>query len=339
MRKSRRRSRKIGIVKVLICVLLLICIGYATKVFLAKQRISQTAANVEGGGAASAVMQTPASTPVKEVEHPSLNKESANIYVSNTFDLKVQDTNETVTFSSSDEKVATVSETGVVTGVGKGKAVITATAGAATLTCNVTVKKTKLVALTFDDGPGSYEPIILDTLQKYNAKATFFVVGQNINDTTSQYLQREVSLGCEIGNHSYTHPNFQKCSTKKVKKEIEKTNEAVKKATGITPTISRAPYGGYLQRVKDAINMPQVVWNVDTLDWKYRDTERLVKYVLENAKDGDVILMHSIHKSTADGVERIVKGLQEKGFELVTVSELAAAKNIKMKDHKIYGSF
>ena len=85
--------------------------------------------------------------------------------------------------------------------------------------------------------------------------------------------------------------------------------------------------------------MPQIIWNVDTLDWKYRNTNRIVNYVLENAKDGDVVLMHSIHKSTVDGVERIVKGLQDKGFELVTVSELAAAKNTKLQNHKIYGCF
>lgn len=339
MRESRRRSLKMDIAKVVVGVLLLILVGYATKVFLGKQNAAKEAGNVTGEGAVSAVTEAPTATPEPVVENPTLNKESANIYVSNTFKLKVKDTSETVTFSSSDEKVATVSEDGVVKGTGKGKAVITATAGAAALTCDVTVKKTKLIALTFDDGPGAYEPIILDTLEKYNAKATFFVVGQNINKTTTPYLQREVSLGCEVANHSYTHPNFKTSSIEKVKKEIKKTNDAIKKATGVDATLCRAPYGGYLPAVRAAIDMPQIVWNVDTLDWKYRDTNRLVKYVLKNAKDGDVVLMHSIHKTTVDGVEEIVKGLQEKGFELVTVSELAAAKNTKLEKHKIYGSF
>lgn len=340
MRRSRNRSRKTNVLKVVIGILLLGVVVYGTSVFLTQKDKADTRADIQKGNTdnqtASAV-KTPEAT--KKPENPTLNKKSANIYVSNTFTLKVKDTTEAVTYQSSDEAVATVSDEGVVKGVGKGKAVITAMAGSVSLTCDVNVKKSKLIALTFDDGPGQYEPIILDALEKYNAKATFFVVGQNINETTSEYLKREVELGCEVGNHSYTHPNFQKIGVAKVKKEIKETNAAIEKATGKKATLCRAPYGGYLQSVKDAINMPQIIWNVDTLDWKYRNTNRIVNYVLENAKDGDVVLMHSIHKSTVDGVERIVKGLQDKGFELVTVSELAAAKNTKLQNHKIYGCF
>ena len=200
-------------------------------------------------------------------------------------------------------------------------------------------KTKKHIALTFDDGPSKTNTkIVLDALKKHKAKATFMVVGQNVNKGTADLLKQEVKLGCEIGNHSYSHANFKKLSQKKVKAELKKTDDAVKKYTGSKPTVIRTPYGASSKSVLKCFDRPNIFWSVDTLDWKYRDTDRLVKYVSKNAKDGGIVLMHDIHKSTAKAVDRILKSLEKQGFETVTVTELSAINNVPMKAGKTYSS-
>lgn len=200
-------------------------------------------------------------------------------------------------------------------------------------------KTKKHIALTFDDGPSKTNTkIVLDALEKHKAKATFMVVGQNVNKGTADLLKREVELGCEIGNHSYSHANFKKISQKKIKSELKKTDDAVKKYIGSKPTVIRTPYGASSKSVLKCFDRPNIFWSVDTLDWKYRDTDRLVKYVSKNAKDGGIVLMHDIHKSTAKAVDRILKSLEKQGFETVTVTELSAINNVPMKAGKTYSS-
>ena len=200
-------------------------------------------------------------------------------------------------------------------------------------------KTKKHIALTFDDGPSKTNTkIVLDALEKHKAKATFMVVGQNVNKGTADLLKREVELGCEIGNHSYSHANFKKISQKKIKSELKKTDDAVKKYIGSKPTVIRTPYGASSKSALKCFDRPNIFWSVDTLDWKYRDTDRLVKYVSKNAKDGGIVLMHDIHKSTAKAVDRILKSLEKQGFETVTVTELSAINNVPMKAGKTYSS-
>ena len=200
-------------------------------------------------------------------------------------------------------------------------------------------KTKKHIALTFDDGPSKTNTkIVLDALEKHKAKATFMVVGQNVNKGTADLLKREVELGCEIGNHSYSHANFKKISQKKIKSELKKTDDAVKKYIGSKPTVIRTPYGASSKSVLKCFDRPNIFWSVDTLDWKYRDTDRLVKYVSKNAKDGEIVLMHDIHKSTAKAVDGILKSLEKQGFETVTVTELSAINNVPMKAGKTYSS-
>ena len=200
-------------------------------------------------------------------------------------------------------------------------------------------KTKKHIALTFDDGPSKTNTkIVLDALEKHKAKATFMVVGQNVNKGTADLLKREVELGCEIGNHSYSHANFKKISQKKIKSELKKTDDAVKKYIGSKPTVIRTPYGASSKSVLKCFDRPNIFWSVDTLDWKYRDTDRLVKYVSKNAKDGGIVLMHDIHKSTAKAVDGILKSLEKQGFETVTVTELSAINNVPMKAGKTYSS-
>ncbi len=206
----------------------------------------------------------------------------------------------------------------------------------------------KLIALTFDDGPRvESTALILDTLEKYHAKATFFVVGNCItNDERKANMKRAVELGCEIGNHSYSHPDAGKwkgLTYEEYCEQIDKTNEAVEAVTGIKPKVFRCPGGNLTDPLKKALrerNMPNMYWYIDTLDWRNRDVEMNVASVLESdrLKDGAIILMHDIHMPTAQACERIVKGLQEKGYQLVTISELFSAKGVELKGATTYYS-
>lgn len=180
-----------------------------------------------------------------------------------------------------------------------------------------------MIALTFDDGPSKKTtPTVLAALKKHNVRATFFTVGENAEKNPA-LLKEIYEAGHEIGNHTYSHPNLRSLSLEKIKEELSRTDRAIKNATGFTPIIVRAPGGRVSSSVESADTRPFISWTVDTLDWKHRDTERIIAFI-ETAplKDGDIILMHDIHKTSAAAVDRVVEILKERGFELVTVSEL-----------------
>lgn len=198
-------------------------------------------------------------------------------------------------------------------------------------------KHGKAVAITYDDGPGKYTSQILDCLAKYDAKATFFVVGTNVN-RYPDVLKRAVSMGMEIGNHTVSHPNLKNLSASGISAEIINNAIYVENATGIRPTLVRPPYGSYTQATINTANQPFILWSIDTLDWKSRDASKVVNEALKNVKDGDIILMHDIYSSTAAATERIVPALASRGFDMVTVSELAKRKG-KTLELKGYRSF
>ncbi len=196
-----------------------------------------------------------------------------------------------------------------------------------------------MLALTFDDGPSSVTtPVVLDTLEYYGARATFFVLGSMSKNNTS-LLKRMSQLGCTIGNHTYGHPDLKKLSDKNIKSQFTRTDDIIKNAVGFEPTIIRPPYGSYNQRVMQAGEKPFILWSVDTLDWKYRDAEYVKNHVLNNARDGAIILMHDIHASTAEAVKSIVPELLARGYQLVTVDELAMHKGYTLESGKSYASF
>lgn len=201
-------------------------------------------------------------------------------------------------------------------------------------------KTKKHIALTFDDGPSTKTTkTVLDALEQHKCRATFFVVGNRVDNGTKKLLKRADKLGCEIGNHSYSHPQLTGLSAAGVKNQLSKTDRNVKKCLGRKTTIFRPPYGSVNPSVLKVAKCPAILWSVDTLDWKYRDTHRLVSYVNSHAKDGAVVLMHDIYKTTANGTAAICKNLKKKHFEMVTVTELAAIRGKKMKPAKAYGSF
>ncbi|MCI5536268.1 MAG: polysaccharide deacetylase family protein [Clostridiales bacterium] len=180
-----------------------------------------------------------------------------------------------------------------------------------------------MVAITYDDGPGGKaENRILNCLRKNGAVATFFYLGNRISGDTVT-VRKAFEMGCEIGNHTWDHPVLTNLKEKQVKRQIKKTNEAIKKACGAEPTLFRPSYGETSSTVNELSGLPVVMWTVDTLDWQSRNAKKVFKEVKKAGNlDGDIILMHSIYDSTARATEMIVPYLKKKGYQLVTVSEL-----------------
>lgn len=195
-----------------------------------------------------------------------------------------------------------------------------------------------MVALTFDDGPGKRTGEILDQLKKYGAHATFFMLGQNVPSYPS-VVQKMKDLGCELGNHSYDHAELTKLSPGNIASEVSRTNDSIRSAAGVNPTVMRPPYGAVNRTVSANVGMPMILWNIDTLDWKTRNAQKTIDTVMGSVKDGDVILMHDIHTESVDAALVLIPKLQEAGFQLVTVSELAAAKNVSLAAGKTYTDF
>lgn len=180
----------------------------------------------------------------------------------------------------------------------------------------------KVVALTFDDGPNpDTTRKILDTLEKYQAKATFFMLGSRVS-FYPEIVQEMKAAGHELGNHTWNHSDLTKASAEKIALEINNTSNIIEKASDSKPTVFRPPYGAVNKKVRSQTSLPVVLWDVDTLDWKYRDANHLLKSVKQYVKDGSIILMHDIHASTAEGLDAVLAYLQGEGYSFVTVSEI-----------------
>ncbi|MEE1764734.1 MULTISPECIES: polysaccharide deacetylase family protein [unclassified Streptomyces] len=187
----------------------------------------------------------------------------------------------------------------------------------------VDCRKVKCVALTFDDGPVKDTQRLLGILNDRDVRATFYAVGTNVQKYPAT-VRAASQAGHQIGNHSWDHANLTKLSAAKVKSQLSRTDTAIKQATGTKPTTFRAPYGAHNATVRSAAGRPLVHWSVDTLDWKYKDAARLVKYVNAETRPGDIVLMHDIHRTTVDAVPGIIKALKARGFHFVTVDQLFA---------------
>ena len=180
----------------------------------------------------------------------------------------------------------------------------------------------KRVALTFDDGPHPKNTLtIIDLLDKYDATATFFMLGNRV-DFYPEIAKKVADEGHELGNHTWSHKNLATLSKEEGIQEVEKTNEIIKSATGRESTAFRPPYGVVNEQVQNSISIPAVFWTIDTLDWKSHNPDEILKIVKENVKDGSIILMHDIHETSAQAVEPVLKYLKAEGYEFVSVSEL-----------------
>ena len=199
-----------------------------------------------------------------------------------------------------------------------------------------------MVALTFDDGPatGKTEKL-LKCLAENGSKATFFELGKNIENMpdADRVLTKMLEDGNQLGSHSYDHPNLFTLSDKQIKEQIDKTNKAIKDATGQMPTIYRPPYGNGDDRITKMFNVPGALWTVDTLDWQSRNAKSVINVVKNSGNlDGKVILMHSIYDSSVEAAEKLIPWMKAQGYQLVTVSELLTYKyNQNPTDVKFYG--
>ena len=192
-------------------------------------------------------------------------------------------------------------------------------------------QKRKLLCLTFDDGPGQYTDDLLNCLEENNAHATFFMLGQNVVNYPEQ-VQHILKAGCEIGSHSYDHPNLKNLDLDSVKKQFTDTDDLLIKACGQAATVARAPYGEWNQDIIDTVGKPFFTWSVDSRDWDYKDADLDYKSVMEgDLSDGSIILMHDIHQPTVEAAKRIIPELVAQGYKLVTVSEMAQAKGVTLQ--------
>lgn len=211
------------------------------------------------------------------------------------------------------------------------------------------LSREKLIAITFDDGPrAKTTERILDILAQNDSVATFFVVGYNIENNVPT-LKRAKEMGCEIGNHSKDHKILTKCGAQTRREQIDWPNEALERLIGVKPALFRAP-GGAFKGVTDDVGMPIIQWSVDTEDWKAKDAahrdrseerrnadlQRIADSVINGAQKGDIVLMHDIYDFTADLAGIIIPGLVQKGFKLVTVSEMFASYGEKLEKGKVY---
>lgn len=195
-----------------------------------------------------------------------------------------------------------------------------------------------MVALTFDDGPHSKNTDdILNILSKYNAYATFFMLGSNA-EKYPDVVKRVFDAGNEIGIHTWSHKELTKLSSDEIKKEVDNTASKIEKITGKRPTLVRPPYGSINENVKNTIDNPLILWNVDSLDWKSRDKEKIVPLVLNDVQDGDIILLHDIHSTTVPAVEEILKYLVGNDYQVITVSQMLNAKGYDLTKTRVFYS-
>lgn len=199
-----------------------------------------------------------------------------------------------------------------------------------------------MIALTFDDGPnGSNTPRILNRLEQVGGRATFFVLG-NLVPGREYLLQRMVADGCEIGAHTWNHETLTKLTPDGVASTLNRTCDTIQGACGVRPVSMRPPGGGYNASVLSTVGslgLSAYYWSIDTRDWEHKNAAKTIDHVLSNVRDGDIVLMHDIWTPTADACDVLIPELANRGYQLVTVSELAAYRAGGAVPGQIYYKF
>ena len=266
-------------------------------------------------------------TVIPPIESLSFGKELYKVKPKATrqLDLTVKpaSTGEEITWASSDESIATVDQNGVVTGVDYGTVTITATGKYSGLsaTCQVKICDVKQVAITFDDGPAVYTLTLLDWLKENDVKVTFFLVCSRVPSYKEQ-AKRIVAEGHELGYHAYNHQNCLNLSSAQITADFQKSSQMLMELTGKTFTVWRAPGGSINQRVLNAVQLPHIMWSLDTRDWESRNADAVYRSMMNNAGDGKIILLHDIHKTSVEGAIRAMEDMLAGDYEFLTVTEL-----------------
>lgn len=179
------------------------------------------------------------------------------------------------------------------------------------------------VALTFDDGPSSeYTPLLLDGLRERNVKASFFVIGSNIEKEGGEEIIRRIyEEGHLIGNHTWHHVDLSDLSTEDAWKELEMTDSLIKAITGEETALVRPPFGEFPRSMEEPDKL-YVKWTVDSRDWVTKDTQEIVRKVVTDTEENDIILMHDCYETSVEAALQIIDTLSERGYEFVTVDRL-----------------
>lgn len=192
----------------------------------------------------------------------------------------------------------------------------------------------KLVAITFDDGPGfSVTEGLLDELDKRDAKVSFFLVGNRVQKQ-ADLIKRMSDSGHSIGNHSYSHKSLKKQKPEDYLHDINNTNQLIKDITGKDVIYLRPPYGSYKKSTLENVNMNFVLWSVDTLDWKTKDVDAIYKEMTTDIEDGDIILLHDLYPTTTEAAIKAIDYLLENGYAVVSLDEMYRLRGLEPEMHK-----
>lgn len=180
----------------------------------------------------------------------------------------------------------------------------------------------KKIALTFDDGPHPiYTEMLLDGLAERGVKATFFLIGSNI-EGRENLVRRMYEEGHLIGSHTYSHVQLTTLEVSAACEEIRRTNEVIEAITGETPAYIRPPYGSWSEELTCAVDMTVVLWSVDPRDWQSQNKDTVVRHIVKNTEEGDIILLHDVYKSSVEAALEAVDQLQAEGYVFVTADEI-----------------
>ncbi|MCI1305654.1 MAG: polysaccharide deacetylase family protein [Lachnospiraceae bacterium] len=207
-------------------------------------------------------------------------------------------------------------------------------------TYNENADSSKLLALTFDDGPCKYTPDLLNVLQQHNVTATFFMLGTQLEQYGAQTVPKMAELGCQLGNHSYDHKTMTKLTTAECVEEFQKTDQLIK-SYGATEgsSVVRFPYGSFTTEQKQQVGKPNIYWDVDTSVYSTGDAAAFVSNVEKNITGGNIILINEGKEAVPEAVNQLISDLTGQGYQFVTVEELAAAHGYRLEDGVTYYGF
>ena len=195
---------------------------------------------------------------------------------------------------------------------------------------------TKLIALTFDDGPRRDTTTkLLDGLAQRGAPATFFLIGEQIVGQ-EDLVERMEAEGHQIGIHTYDHVTLTGLNTVDFDAQVEKTRQMLKKILGHNDFLLRPPYGLYDQGVQNKAECPIILWSIDPKDWGDKNADRVASHIVKEAQDGAIVLMHDIYPTSVEAALRVVDRLHAQGYFFVTVDQLFAARGIALQPGEVY---